>query len=434
MMNEKKLMKLVHSKKIYIYGAGKNASKIFQYAIDHDWCVAGFLVTDIEKNPSTIFGLPVISALKYKNMDGEIILCSIVYGISNSIAYKEVLQQTLSLGWNNVVFFSKNTFQTIYTWEQRRLRNSILKMDKQGSYYIDAESPVEARHSVLVMDNGHGKYCWRVENTSLKDVFLELKNSANKSLLREFEEQFGTYLSWQDMGCQQNIDCNVNLAVYMTRSVMDHNIFCHNMPSWVTPIQVGASLTDRKICQLCDDQGDNISERNQIYSEVTAIYWMWKHAPSCDYIGLFHYRRHIDITDEDVSKLKDIDVLVTLPTFVPENIGKMFPRFVPEMDLIQLFKAIKTVAPEYYKAARLFFEARFYPPCNLFIMKREVFNRYAKFLFAVTFRIEDYYRKRNIFRSDRYMGYLVECLMGIFLMHNKDHYRIAYSNMLFYER
>ena len=43
-----------------------------------------------------------------------------------------------------------------------------------------------------------------------------------------------------------------------------------------------------------DDTGDNISEKNRYYCEISAIYWAWKNYEKLgtpDYIGLSQYRR-----------------------------------------------------------------------------------------------------------------------------------------------
>ena len=39
-----------------------------------------------------------------------------------------------------------------------------------------------------------------------------------------------------------------------------------------------------------DDTGDNISEKNTNYCELTGMYWLWKNC-NCDIIGICHYRR-----------------------------------------------------------------------------------------------------------------------------------------------
>ena len=41
-----------------------------------------------------------------------------------------------------------------------------------------------------------------------------------------------------------------------------------------------------------DDEGDNISQKNKTYCELTAQYWAWKNEDA-DYYGFFHYRRYL---------------------------------------------------------------------------------------------------------------------------------------------
>ena len=45
---------------------------------------------------------------------------------------------------------------------------------------------------------------------------------------------------------------------------------------------------------LCDDGGDSIAHRNADFSEMTAIYWVWKNVVDLDGVGFCHYRRYFD--------------------------------------------------------------------------------------------------------------------------------------------
>lgn len=57
-----------------------------------------------------------------------------------------------------------------------------------------------------------------------------------------------------------------------------------------TPIHVGKKNSNVNLPFIGDDTGDNISELNGLYCELTGLYWGWKNMDA-DYIGLCHYRR-----------------------------------------------------------------------------------------------------------------------------------------------
>ena len=60
------------------------------------------------------------------------------------------------------------------------------------------------------------------------------------------------------------------------------------------PVQVGASGKN-SIGYQRDDEGENISEKNPYYCELTGLYWAWKNL-DVEYIGLCHYRRYFTLS------------------------------------------------------------------------------------------------------------------------------------------
>ncbi len=436
------LKKCREEDRIYIYGAGQNASCTWHFLNKHMIEVDGFLVSDMSVNPLTFLGLGVCAADAFSEKGNYIIL---VPAYTRSRTYREIYDFLADRGICNVYFFTSDLMAYIrsdmWTRQKREVElEQARPVFNVPPYHMAEDVPVEPAYHIFAMEGADGtQYRWRFQTASVKKQGLVAITDAfpGMSAIEEFEKQYGPYHAVPSGGTVlcggkgRKTDC----AIYMARSHVDSSQVRADFPSFIIPLQVGAALTDQDICDLKDNVGENISERNGNYSECTALYWMWKNAPKTDYIGLCHYRRHLHIDEEGIAGLEagGMDVLVTAPTFVNETVYAFFAELVPETDLRLMERCIQAECPAYARAAREFLSGRFYPPCNLFIMKYSLFMEYGDFLFAVAFAIEERYRELGYLRHDRYMGFLVECLLGIFLMKNRERLTIAYTDMKFYE-
>lgn len=116
--------------------------------------------------------------------------------------------------------------------------------------------------------------------------------------------------------------------VYVVRSVSDRPLLQeYPLASYETEIQAGAALTGTVLSPgiLTDDTGDNISVKNKQYCELTALYWIWKHAKE-EIVGLEHYRRHFILPPNWMKIMQDneIDVILPVPLYVLPNLGENY--------------------------------------------------------------------------------------------------------------
>lgn len=208
---------------------------------------------------------------------------------------------------------------------------------------------------------------------------------------------------------------------------------------YVESLQVGAALTEERISRLTDHIGDNISSRNGNYSELTGLYWMWKnrlveeqdsfHA----YYGLAHYRRHLNLTEDDLFRLVDNDIDVVLPYPMPyePNIGAHHERYLSDAEWQAVLTALAELQPEYAAAFSDVLELEYFYNYNVIIAKGNVLDDYCKWLFPLLFRIEEINDPDGSKKPNRYMGYVGETLETLYFMYHKEDLRIAHSGCKF---
>ncbi len=419
--------------RIFVYGAGKNAEKVYLWLSDNGFKLDGYLVTSIDNNPEMIHGIRVEEYDSWMQKKGDLVISSMR---PKTRAYFQVFELLEKRNVRNVFFFSDEELNKLGEKKETDGSGTIELHDvfDQGEYRYVETAPVERNHYVFSqMMEGKCDYRWRfseyyfrrLEGKRINDFFVKL------TALDEFQEIYGDYnvIPTSKIGNEHDVNCKI----YMAASLANKWAIEYDIDPWIEPIQVGTALGNKRIFNIQDDNGDNISNRNKNWSEGTAIYWMWKNARPTDYVGLCHYRRRLAITKQQLENIVtlDIDAVVTIPTFVFDSTYDFLKLHTPQTDFSLLAKKIREICPQYFDAYETFSKARFYPPCNLFLMKWEIFHMYCEMALPVCLAIDEYYYGIGYRRKDRYMGYLLEVLLGVFLIKNKNIIKTAYTDMVF---
>lgn len=222
------------------------------------------------------------------------------------------------------------------------------------------------------------------------------------------------------------------MQVYMAKFYKDRELKnAVELPGWLTPIQVGAALTDERVAALTDDSGDNISRKNPNYCELTALYWIWKNALDADdYYGLFHYRRWLDVKDEDIKGLEQrrIDAILPYPMLHEPDIREHHTRYISDNDWEAVLQALRELAPDYYAAYPCIFSQQYFYNYNILIARKQVFSDYCGWLFPILERVEALTGGEQ--RADRYMGYIGENLLTLYFMYHKDKMNLAHTGRI----
>ena len=222
---------------------------------------------------------------------------------------------------------------------------------------------------------------------------------------------------------------------------------CHKnydiVPPLCKPIQCGTALNSPIEGAIRDNLGDNISEKNHEYCELTAHYYAWKNEKA-DYYGFCHYRRFFCADDSIKSpylalksfpnnkQLGDVkywkELICENDLIVPRSEDMGLPakehyctskyHYSEDLDLFLEILAEKSpqlseTADKYLSRNRQYF-------CNMFIMDKFRFFEYCENLFSV---LEEFDKRKTLhgsFQSDRTDGYLGEIFTGIFITYCRE--------------
>lgn len=223
-------------------------------------------------------------------------------------------------------------------------------------------------------------------------------------------------------------------------------------------IQVGCANAPAKLNgMLSDNVGDNISEKNRSYCELTAQYWAWKNEDA-DYYGFFHYRRYFSFDlDRDYAEDGYGNVVIDRMTREERERFRLDNQHIQELvagydiitvrardineqrkhtrrkecldnyaeygesdaqhrsDLDKALEILYEKYPEMREAADRYMHSDKAYECNMFIMRKELYEQYSTWIFDILFELEKKidttcYNQEEL----RVYGFIAERLFGIY--------------------
>ncbi|MFT3932063.1 MAG: DUF4422 domain-containing protein [Chitinophagaceae bacterium] len=261
--------------------------------------------------------------------------------------------------------------------------------------------------------------------------------------------------------------------IIMSPSVQLYSVYYKEFPlmpkaAYVRPIQAGAAIHER-LPMASDDAGLSISRLNDLYSELTAYYWVYKNAPrKTAALGLCHYRRYLiptryryfiwprsyyyvrtsqkvldDIlTDKLVAQYSELlathDVILPHPAYAYRKRKKVYTvdkayninHIGSDWDTTKAIVLKKH--PEYKqsieilgKQTKLFFN-------NVMIAPWHIWDDYLNWLFDILFEVERSIELPREGYQSRVMGFLAERLHNLYILHKG--YKAAYLTQAIFSK
>jgi hypothetical protein len=206
---------------------------------------------------------------------------------------------------------------------------------------------------------------------------------------------------------------------------MTHKKFTVPDDEMYVPLQVG-SAGKESLGYLCDDTGDNISEQNCYYSELTGVYWVWKNDIQSDIVGICHYRRYL-LNDKGVMfNQQEIEELMTRYDVMTSRLLTLdfsyhygFSDNHNIADLDTTGEVIKEKYPEYYDTFEELVSKNHTYFGNICVMKKTLYDKYCEWLFDIFSEVQ---KRINVEDYDSYhkrvFGFISEFLLYVFITKN----------------
>lgn len=233
----------------------------------------------------------------------------------------------------------------------------------------------------------------------------------------------------------------------MTIYVVSHKKIDAKLPEGYKGIAVGPLAQDPPKGFVSDNTGDNISNKNANYCELTAQYWIWKNDNESDIIGLCHYRRffttkmfsndrkYILNRSQIIHDIKKsgYDIILPVRPIARRTVKEIYLDYGFEKDLDILREVISQKYPQYVSEYDSLLNRHSNYIANMMITKKETFDEYSDWLFNILFDVE---KKVDIStytpQQARIFGFMSERLLEVWVRQKQlrvKHYRVMNTEM-----
>lgn len=360
---------------VYIFGAHSRARTLKEYLeeTDPDMCVQAFLVDNDEPNPKSADGAPVVNLAESGS--------GAVGGLDR--------ENTVYLGIRGI--------------NQCAVKERLLQIGFRDIIPVTVELDTELRNRYLEKHFGErGEPLLKIDAFKLKFAERDDRSSS--------------------------------VTLYVVSSIYDSvPEEKHVFKPVEKTIQVGCAISDKRLQDaIYDDAGDNISEWNAQFCELTAHYWIWKNSKQ-GIVGVEHYRRFFELPDdwESVMLQNHIDVILPVPLYVAPNLRENYCSRHAVKPWDDMMQVLAQLYPEDYAAAQVYFEQALYSPCNMIIAVKPVYDRLCEWLFPILFEVVARNGELDDRYQNRYPGFLAERLMSFYFDRHKAEVKLVYADKVF---
>lgn len=261
-------------------------------------------------------------------------------------------------------------------------------------------------------------------------------------------------------------NCTVYVAFHREGKIIPND-------SGYEALHVGKPVSGLDVHQWNDASGETIADRNDIYSELTGWYWIWKNRKH-EWVGTAHYRRYF--ASEEIPPLRKIgkfflffiglkkkrhglmyvsnpqkwrDKILTtakigqllnhFDAILPQkkkfnySVLEQYTRRHNKQDVTLTRQIINELYPDYLTAFDNIFNGSEMYSFNMFIMPWPLFDRYMQWLFGILFELE---KRAQINRTDKYQkrvcAFMAERLQTVWF--EKNNLKVKELPVLYFKR